>query len=179
MNLFVRNLRRVLMILALLVAVVIVAGLIYVRTASFGRLLKGQVGNSLATGFRGEITLGEIDTSIWGALIIHELSIKYRGATIARIPQIELGYSLIPLLWREARIEVTAVDPAIGLQRESDGEWNLMKALASKSTGSANSGSSAFTIYLDKLGIRNGDIDLAPQGASGPLYRFEAADLDA
>ena len=167
------------MMLALLVAVVIVAGVIYVRTASFGRLLKGQVGNLLATGFRGEITLGEIDTSIGGALIIHELSIKYRGATIARIPQIELGYSLIPLLWREARIEVTAVDPAISLQRESDGEWNLMKALASKSPAAVNSGSSAFSIYLDKLGIRNGAVDLAPQGAGGPHYRFEAADLDA
>ena len=54
------------MMLALLVVVVIVAGVIYVRTASFGRLLKGQVGNLLATGFRGEITLGEIDTStVW------------------------------------------------------------------------------------------------------------------
>ena len=167
------------MMLALLVVVIIVAGVIYVRTASFGRLLKGQVGNLLATGFRGEITLGEIDTSIRGVLIIHELSIKYRGATIARIPQIELGYSLIPLLWREARIEVTAVDPAISLQRESDGEWNLMKALASKSPAAANSGSSAFTIYLDKLGIRNGAVDLAPQGAGGPHYRFEGADLDA
>ena len=179
MNLFVRNLKRVLIVLALLVAVAIVAGVIYVRTDSFGRLLKGQVSNLLATGFRGEITLGEIDTSFRGALIIHELRIKYRDATIVRIPQIELGYSLIPLLWREARIEITAVDPAINLQRESDGEWNLMKALASKSPAAANSGSNAFTIYLDKLGIRNGDIDLAPQGASGPLYRFEAADLDA
>ena len=62
------------MMLALLVAVVIVAGVIYVRTASFGRLLKGQVGNLLATGFRGEITLGEIDTSIRGALIIQRIS---------------------------------------------------------------------------------------------------------
>ncbi len=43
----------------------------------------------------------------------------------------------------------------------------------------ASSGSSAFTIYLDKLGVRNGVIDLAPQGASGPHYRFEAADVDA
>ena len=62
------------MMLALLVAVVIVAGVIYVRTASSGRLLKGQVGNLLATGFRGEITLGEIDTSIRGALIIQRIS---------------------------------------------------------------------------------------------------------
>ena len=91
----------------------------------------------------------------------------------------ELGYSLIPLLWHEARIEITAVDPAINLQRESDGEWNLMKALASKSPAAASSGSTAFTIYLDKLGVRNAAIDLAPQGASGPHYRFEAADLDA
>ena len=179
MNLFVRKLKQVLMMLALLVAVVIVTGVIYVRTDSFGRLLKGQVSNLLATGFRGEITLGEIDTSFRGALIIHELRIKYGDATIVRIPQIELGYSLIPLLWREARIEITAVDPAINLQRESDGEWNLMKALASKSPAAASSGSSAFAIYLDKLGVRNGAVDLAPQAAGGPHYRFEAADLDA
>src|SRR5712691_8085276 len=179
MSLFVRYLKRALVMLALLAAVVIVAGAIYVRTASFGRLLKGQASNLLATSFRGEITLSEIDTSIWGALTIHELSIKYGGAPVVRIPQIQLSYSLIPLLWREARIEITVVDPAINLQRESDGEWNLMKALASKSPAAASSGSSAFTIYLDKLGVRNAAIDLAPQGANGPRYRFGAADLDA
>ena len=165
--------------LALLAVIVIAAGAIYLRTDSFGRLLKRQVSNLLATSFRGEVTLGEIDTSIWGSLIIHELSIKNGGATIVRIRQIELGYSLIPLLWHEARIEITAVDPAINLQRDSDGEWNLMKALASKSPAAASSGSTAFAIYLDKLGVRNAAIDLAPQGASGPHYRFAAADLDA
>src|SRR6266481_2257892 len=169
MSLFVRYLKRALVMLALLAAVVILAGVIYVRTGSFGRLLKSQASNLLATSFRGEVTLGEIDTSIWGALTIHELSIKYGGATVVRIPQIHLAYSLIPLLWHEVRIEITAVDPAINLERESDGKWNLMKAL----------GSRAFTIYLDKLGVRNGAIDLAPQGANGPHYRFEAADLDA
>src|SRR5437870_2070140 len=115
MSLFVRYLKRVLLMLALLVAILIVAGVIYIRTDSFGRLLKGQVVNLLATSFRGDVTLSEIDTSFWGALIIHELSIKYGGATVVRIPQIELRYSLIPLLWHEARIEVTAVDPAINL----------------------------------------------------------------
>src|SRR5216683_1187816 len=179
MSLFVRYLKRALLMLALLAAVIVVAGVIYVRTNSFGQVLKERVANLLATSFRGEVTLGEIDTSIWGALTIHELTIKYGGATVVRIPQIQLGYSLIPLLWHEARIEITAVDPAINLQRESDGEWNLMKALASKSPAAASSGSSSFTIYLDKLGVRNGTIDLAPQGGRGPHYRFEAADLDA
>src|ERR1700730_8011027 len=174
MNLFVRYFKRVLLMLALLAVIVIVAGAIYLRTDSFGRLLKGQVGNLLATSFRGEVTMGKIDTSIWGALIIHELSIKNGGATIVRIRQIRLGYSLIPLLWHEARIEIIAVNPAINLERESDGEWNLMKALASKSPAAASSGSTAFAIYLDKLAVRNATVNLALQGASGPHYRFEA-----
>jgi len=78
---------------------------IYVRTNSFGQVLKERVTNLLATSFRGEVTLGQIDTSSWGALTIHELRIKYGNATVVRIPQIQLGYSLIPLLWHEARID--------------------------------------------------------------------------
>src|SRR5258708_1107399 len=62
---------------------------------------------------------------------------------------------------------------------ESEGKWNLVKAVGSRAAAAGSSGSSAFTIYLDKLGVRNGAIDLAPQGANGPHYRFEAADLDA
>jgi autotransporter translocation and assembly factor TamB len=179
MTLFVRYLKRVLLMLALLTAVTIVAGVIYVRTNSFARFFKGQVSNLLATSFRGEITLDKIDTSSWGALTIHELSIKYGGATVVRIPQIQLGYSLIPMLWHEARIEVTAIDPTINLQLENNGQWNLMEALTSKSPAAAGSSASAFTIYLDKLGIRHGAMDLAPQGASGTHYRFEAVDLHA
>src|SRR6266853_6140057 len=179
MSLFVRYLKRALVMLALLAAVVIVAGAIYVRTASFGRLLKTQASNLLATSFRGEVTLGEIDTSIWGALTIHELSIKYGGAPVVRIPQIQLAYSLIPLLWHEARVGITAIDPAINLQRESNGQWNLTEALTPKSPAATSSSSSAFTIYLDKLGVSNGAMDLAPQGVSGPHYRFQVVDLHA
>jgi len=179
MKAFVRYFKRVLLIFALFAVIVIFAGATYLRTDSFGRLFKGQVENLLATSFRGQVTVGEIDTSIWGALIIHELSIKNGGATIVRIPQIRLNYSLVPLLWHEARIEMTAVDPAVDLRRESDGEWNLMKALASKSPATASSGPTGFAIYLDRLGVRNAAIDLAPQGASGQHYRFAAADLDA
>ena len=175
-----RYLKRVLLILALAAASVIVAGMIYIRTDSFGRLLKSEVSSLLATRIRGEITLGKIDTSSRGALAVHELSIKYRGAAIVRISQIRLDYSLIPLLWHEARIEITAVDPAIDLQRESDGEWNLMKALSSsKSPAAGNSGLGAFTIYIERISIHNGAVDVQPQGVDGPHYRFAGTDLDA
>ena len=165
------------LILALLAAVVVAAGVIYVRTDSFGRLLQARVSNLLAGSFRGEITLGEIDTSSWGELVIHRASIGYGGEKIVRIPQIRLGYSLLPLLWGQLRLEIVAIDPAIDLRRAADGEWNLMAALTSKTPAAA--GSIALSIRIDRLDIREGLVDFAPHGAGGPHYRFENAGLDA
>src|SRR5580704_1096411 len=167
------------MLVAFLALAVVIVGTIYVRTDSFGRLLEVQISNLLATSYRGEVTLGRIDTSIWGALTIHELKIKLEDAQIVRIPRIQLHYSVIPLLWHEARIEIIVVEPTINLQRESDGEWNLLTALASKSQSPASSSSHRFTIYVDRLSIRSGVIELAPRGAHGLHYRFEATNLDA
>jgi autotransporter translocation and assembly factor TamB len=178
MNRLVRYLKRVLLALALLVTGAIMAGIIYLRTDSFGRLLKDQVSTLLTAEFRGDIELGQIDTSVLGAFRIHQLIVRYAGRTIIRIPQIDLSYSLIPLLWREARVAITLVDPVINLQLESDGEWNLMKALASKSPAGASSGAGALAIVLDRVGVRKGEVDIAPEGAGGPHYRFEAANLD-
>jgi autotransporter translocation and assembly factor TamB len=176
MNRLFRIARRALLTLALAAAVIVAIGVLYVRTGSFGRLLQARVSNLLAGSFRGEIALGKIDTSVWGELVIHRVSISYGGAKIVRIPQIRLGYSLLPLLWREVRIEIVATDPAIDLRRDAAGGWNLMEALASKAPPAA--GSSAFSIRIDRLAIRKGMVDLAPQGAGGPHYRFENADLD-
>src|SRR6266436_5285957 len=159
MSVFIRYLKRAFLIIALLVTVLSVTTVIYVRTKSFGRLLKTHVGSMLATIFRGQITLGQIETSIWGTLAIHELRIENRGSTVVYIPQVELGYALIPLLWREARLEVTAIEPMIHLERSGNGEWNLMDALASRSPPTASSSPAIFTVYLHKLSIRNGTID--------------------
>jgi autotransporter translocation and assembly factor TamB len=179
MKLFLRSLKRLLLMLAFLAGAAVLAGMIYVRTTSFGRLVKGQVSGLLATNFRGQVTLGEVDSSAWGTLTIRGLEVKDGNVTVVRIPKVRLGYSLIPLLWHEVRIEVVAVEPKINLERAPDGQWNLMNALASKSPPTAGSSANAFTIYIDKLGIRDGAIDLALAGVSGPHYRFETANLDA
>jgi autotransporter translocation and assembly factor TamB len=178
MYLIIRYLKRALILLALLVAVVVVAVLIFVRTRSFDRLLKTHADRLLASSFQGEVTLGQIETSIWGMLSLHELRIRNRGSTIVYIPQVELGYALIPLLWHEARLEVTAIEPVIHLERDGNGEWNLMDALASRSSATASSNSTTFTVYLHKLSIRNGTIDLAPQGSKGLRYWFKKTGLD-
>ena len=178
MNRFIKAVKRLLLVLIVLVAVAAVSVLVYVRTDSFGRLLQNRVSDLLNTQFRGEITMARIDISIGNELIIHGLRIKYGGVTIVWIPRIRIDYSLIPLLWRQARIEVSAIDPVIDLKRESDGDWNLMKALALKTPAKNSSGASSFTIYIHKLDIHKGIVKLAPQKTSGPRYRFDRTDLD-
>jgi autotransporter translocation and assembly factor TamB len=173
MRLFVVYLKRALLTLTFVGAAVLVAGAIYIRTASFGQFLKNQADSVLADSFRGRVTLGRLDTSASGALTIYELSIRYENATIVQIPRVRLKYRLIPLLWREVRIEISAFDPTIRLRRCSDGEWDLIKALASKTPAAESSGTMALTFYLKRLDIQGGTVDLAPHGDGGTHYRFE------
>jgi autotransporter translocation and assembly factor TamB len=174
----VKGLKRVLLAVIVLAALATASLLVYVRTDSFARLLQSRVGDLLNTEFRGKITMDRIDTSVADELIIHGLRIKYRDATIVWIPRIQVAYSLIPLLWREVRIGIAANDPVIDLRREADGDWNLMKALASETPTATSSGASSFSIYIHNLGIRQGIVKIAPQGTSGPRYRFDRTDLD-
>src|SRR5690242_6193097 len=99
MGLFFRYLKRAILALVLLAAAIVAAGMIYIRTASFGHLIEIQVGRLLACTFRGEVTLGHIDPSTWGGLTIREVSVRYEGTTIVRIPRVRLDYGVIPLLW--------------------------------------------------------------------------------
>src|SRR6516164_3288987 len=94
-------LRRALLSLVVVAAVVVTGTLMYIRTGSFARLLTRYISGLLAGRFQGEIVVRQLDTSISGALTIDDLSVRYQGVTIIYIPQAHLKYSLIPLLWHE------------------------------------------------------------------------------
>src|SRR6266849_11219628 len=112
MSRFLRYLARALLALIVLVAIAVAAGTIYVRTESFACLLRDQVNRWGATSFRGQLVIGQIETSIWaGDLTIHDLRVQYRGARVVLIPRLQMSYSLIPSLWREMRLKITAINP--------------------------------------------------------------------
>ena len=82
MSRFLRYLARALQALIVLVAIVVAAGTIYVRTESFGRLLRNEVNRFTAATFRGQLLIGQVDASISGGLTIHDLRIEYHGGGI-------------------------------------------------------------------------------------------------
>jgi len=103
MSLSLRYLKRVLLILALAAASVIVAGMIYIRTDSFGRLLKSEVSSLLATRIRGEITLlVEVPAKATSSLGASNSARESIAARVARL-QAESGVDEKEALKRVAR----------------------------------------------------------------------------
>src|SRR3979411_2979964 len=113
-----RYLRLVLLALLVIVAVAVSALLIVVRSHSFGVLLQHRVNAYLAEHFVGSTTFREINSWRWSqGVTIRDLSVRDGSQQIVHIPRLELGYALIPLLWHEARLKVTAYDPDVHLVR--------------------------------------------------------------
>jgi hypothetical protein len=174
-----RYLRCALLALTVIVAVTVGALLIVVRSHSFGVLLQHRVNAYLAEHFVGSTTFGEINSWRWSqGVTIRDLSVRDGSQQIVHIPRLELGYALIPLLWHEARLKVTAYDPDVHLVRNRDGQWNILQAYASK-TVVVTSHANGFEIRLDSIGLRHASIDVAPNGVGGPHYRLRSSWLDA
>jgi len=162
------------MVLAFIVIGVLFAAEIYIRTPAFATLLRLHIQPMLASTFRGDFTLGRVDTSVPGTLAVYDLRIGIAGGEIVRIPALRIKYSLIPLLWHQVRIKAILDRPQIDLRRDSNGEWNLARALAPKTAGSAGS---AFAIHLARLDVRDGALALSPSPNDRRRYRLENVNI--
>ncbi|HTT76224.1 MAG TPA: translocation/assembly module TamB domain-containing protein [Candidatus Binataceae bacterium] len=172
-----RSLLRVLAGLLAIFVVILAALMIYIRTASFNQLLKREVNSVLSGRFHGQITIGGIQASRIGRVDLYNFVITYHGRELVGAPVVEIGYSLMPLLWHQIVLTVAVDRPQIRVARNAQGKWDLAEALqpATPST----SGPSAYTVGLTALSLSGGSIDLAPAGLSGPIYQASAANLDA
>jgi hypothetical protein len=179
MDTMLRYLRRTLLALAVIVAVAAIILIIIVRSHSFGVLLQHRVNAYLADNFAGSTTFGEVNSWKWGeGVTIHDLWVRDGSQQIVHIPRLELSYALVPLLWHEARLKLIAYDPDVYLVRNRHGQWNILAAFASR-TPVVTSNANGFVIRLDSVGIRQGSIEVAPNGVDGPHYRLRSSWLDA
>jgi autotransporter translocation and assembly factor TamB len=116
-----------------LFVLVIAAALLFTRTARFNDLLRVQIVSILAQTYRGEITIGSIEGSVWGSLTLRDIEVRHRGATIATVPQLRVGYELLPALRGEIVIsDIHVVHPVVHLALDPDGQWNLLAAIAER-----------------------------------------------
>src|SRR5271155_2937575 len=112
-----------------LVLTLAAAVLILTRTSRFNHFLRVQIVNYLSQTYRGQITIGAIEGSVWGRLTLREINLRHDGVDIASIPELRVGYYLLPALRGQIVLsDIDVLKPELHLARDPDGQWNLIAA---------------------------------------------------
>ena len=160
--------------LAILMLAAIVAGLIFIHTSAFDRIARKQLVDYASSSYRAEFTVGRVAISGLKTVVAQDVSITYGDAPLLKIPRLELHFSLVPLLWRAVHLRLVIHQPRIQLAQDSKERWNLVEAFTPKNTESS---SSNFSIYLDRIAITDGSIEIYRHGATRAAYAISGTTL--
>ncbi|MGH7803678.1 MAG: hypothetical protein ACREQJ_04975, partial [Candidatus Binatia bacterium] len=165
--------------LAAIVVVVVGSALVVVRTDRFRAWLRDQVVVQLNAGWKGELAVGRLEGSIFGDLLLHDVRLRYENVDVLVVPEVALGYELLPIL--SGRVEVTRLDiadPVADLRQDAESRWNVLEAISSRIVEPAPPPSEGgLVIALEKIGLANGTISVAPVGQ--PAVRLASVALEA
>jgi autotransporter translocation and assembly factor TamB len=161
-----------------LLTVALAAAYAFTFTDRFRELAREQLVGYLKTAYAGDIDVERIEGSIWGALRLRGISIRYGDKQIAALPVVVVRYALLPVL--RGTVEVTAIeapDATFDVAADEQGEWDLMRALGSRTPSPPSDTGSGVDIVLDSVKLTNATIRVTPHGS--PTYFLSDAVLDA
>src|SRR5581483_7911027 len=164
---------RILLAGLFLVVLLVVALVCFTRTQSFSDLLRTKVNALLAATYQGQITVAQIDSSYPGRLLMRNLTIQYEGQVIARLREVSVDYSLLPLLWGHVRLDISAVDPEARLARDQRGNWNLIAAFTPRVVTKGTTATS-FDIDISARARQEGAVVAAPDSVHAPTDNLVA-----
>ena len=167
-----RIVRWVLAAVAAFVLIVAAAALIFTRTVRFNDFLRVRIVSYLAQTYRGEITIGSIEGTIWGSLTLRDINVRHGGLNIASIPELRVGYYLLPALRGQIVLsDIDVIKPELHLARDADGQWNLIAALAEQHPSPPPN----IAIALHRIGVEQADVSVTIDPVS--TYRLSDGDL--
>jgi len=156
-----------------LVLTLAAAVLILTRTSRFNHFLRVQIVNYLSQTYRGQITIGAIEGSVWGRLTLREINLRHDGVDIASIPELRVGYYLLPALRGQIVLsDIDVLKPELHLARDPDGQWNLIAAFDERQPSPPVN----LTIALRRIGIEHASISVTTDRAS--TYRLSNGNLN-
>ncbi len=174
-----KTLRRILKWVAasiatlLLLAIVVVA--LYTRTENFTRWVREEAVTIVNQTIRGSLNVERLEGSIWSRLILYNVILRHDQSEIAKIPRLEISFSLIPLIWGKLSISaIDATEPFANLVQDAAGQWNLVEALAPRQPEPEKQ--SGFIVLVDSFHLRNAGVDVRT-ASSDELYRLQDLNL--
>ncbi len=136
------------------------------RTSRFNDFLRVRIVNYLSQTYRGQITIGAIEGSVWGSLTLREINVRHDGLNIASIAELRVGYYLLPALRGQIVLsDIDVIRPEARLARDSDRQWNLIAALAERQP-SPPSTPTNITVALRKIAIQHAYVNVTTSPGS-------------
>src|SRR5688572_35303 len=92
-------LRRIALGLGFLLLILIIAAAIISHTERFREFIGEQLVTAINDSIVGSVSLGRLEGSIWGNVVLHDVVVRHKGAEILEVPRLAISYSLILLIW--------------------------------------------------------------------------------
>ena len=142
------------------------AVLILTRTSRFNDFLRVRIVSYLRQTYRGQITIGAIEGSVWGSLTLREINVRHHGLNIASIAELRVGYYLLPALRGQIVLsDIDVIRPQARLARDPDGQWNLIAALVERQA-SPPSAPTNVTVALRRVAIQHAYVNVTTSPGS-------------
>ena len=172
MNRLLAILYRVAVSLGFLLLVLIIAAAIITHTDRFREFVRDKLVTAINDTIVGSISLGRIDGSIWGNVILHDVVVRHEGAEILEVPDLTISYSLFPLIWGRLHVfQLAGSRPTLRLRRHEDNQLNIVQAFSPKQPQSEET--SRLVLSLNSVSLREGHIELRLEGPKPQNYTLE------
>ena len=156
-----------------LLAIITVA--IYTRTDNFNRWLREEAITLANASIQGTLGVERLAGSFWSRLTLYNVTLRHGESEIANIPRLDVGFSLIPLIWGQLKISsIEAAAPRLNLAQNAAGEWNLVQALAPREPEPEKK--SGFVVLVRSFQLRDAAVALRT-ASSEKVYRLQNLNL--
>lgn len=175
MKMFLRILRRVLAVAAILIVLVVAALVVFTHTERFRTLVREKLVSFLNEQYRGHFAVEGLSGGIWGTFGLRNAVISYDNHKVLSIPSIEARYRLIPLLYGRVKItSIVAKSPELNLARARGGEWNIVSAFTERHPSPQ---AMPVTILIDNVKLESARIAITQSPAN--IYRLQDVNIAA
>ncbi len=168
-------------LIGLLLIVLVGVGL-FIQTERFRVLLRDQLVSALHASSRAEVSLGRIEGSIWGNVILHDVVFRYQDSEMLRVPKLTASYALASLLQGVVHVRrLEVVEPVVRLKQDAKGNWNVIEAFASDTEEPEDPAAeeSSLSVLVDMVALQGAQIEITPAGEGAQTYRIEDLHVDA
>ena len=168
---------RIALRLGLLLLLLIIAAAIITHTDRFREFVRDKLVTAINDTIVGSISLGEIDGSLWGNVILHDVVVRHEGDEILAVHELTISYSLFPLIWGRLHIfQLAGSRPTLRLRRDEDNQLNIVQAFSPKQPQSEEP--SGLVLSLNSVSLREGHIELRLTGPQPQNYTLENVTVD-